>query len=72
MTGEREQRAKVGVFGIGLDAYWEQFDGLKERLEGYQHSVEERMDNGRRSSPQASWIPPRRLTPPVGGSPSRE
>ncbi|HVF03026.1 MAG TPA: L-fucose/L-arabinose isomerase family protein [Rubrobacteraceae bacterium] len=43
MTGEREQRTKVGVFGIGLDAYWEQFDGLKERLEGYQHSVEERI-----------------------------
>ena len=38
-----QQRAKVGVFGIGLEAYWEQFDGLKERLEGYQHSVEERI-----------------------------
>lgn len=23
----------IGLFGIGLDAYWEQFDGLKERLE---------------------------------------
>src|SRR5918992_2711764 len=32
---------KIGVFGIGLEAYWEQFDGLKERLEGYQQSVEE-------------------------------
>lgn len=26
---------KVGLFGIGLDAYWPQFVGLKERLEGY-------------------------------------
>jgi L-arabinose isomerase len=26
---------KVGLFGIGLDAYWNQFDGLKERLESY-------------------------------------
>jgi len=26
---------KIGLFGIGLDAYWQQFDGLKERLEGY-------------------------------------
>ncbi|GAB2545204.1 arabinose isomerase [Spirosoma aerophilum] len=26
---------KVGLFGIGLDAYWAQFDGLQERLEGY-------------------------------------
>src|ERR687893_2701951 len=35
------RRAKVGVFGIGLEAYWEQFDGLKERLEGYQQRIEE-------------------------------
>jgi L-arabinose isomerase len=25
----------VGLFGIGLDAYWPQFAGLRERLEGY-------------------------------------
>lgn len=25
----------IGLFGIGLDTYWPQFDGLKERLEGY-------------------------------------
>jgi L-arabinose isomerase len=43
VAGEREKRAKVGVFGIGLEAYWEQFDGLKERLEGYQRSVEDRI-----------------------------
>ena len=36
-------RAKVGVFGIGLEAYWKQFDGLKERLEGYTRSIEERI-----------------------------
>jgi L-arabinose isomerase len=29
------------VFGIGLEAYWEQFDGLKERLKGYQQRIEE-------------------------------
>ena len=39
----RERRAKVGVFGIGLEAYWEQFDGLKEKLEGYRRTVEERI-----------------------------
>jgi L-arabinose isomerase len=38
-----ERRAKVGVFGIGLEAYWEQFAGLEERLEAYQRSVEERI-----------------------------
>jgi L-arabinose isomerase len=26
---------RIGLFGIGLDAYWPQFHGLKERLEGY-------------------------------------
>jgi L-arabinose isomerase len=42
MMRQRE-RAKVGVFGIGLAAYWPQFDGLKERLEGYQRHVEQRI-----------------------------
>ncbi len=26
---------KIGLFGVGLDTYWPQFSGLKERLEGY-------------------------------------
>ncbi len=26
---------KIGLFGIGLDVYWAQFEGLKERLDGY-------------------------------------
>ena len=38
-----QQRAKVGVFGIGLEAYWDQFEGLRDRLEGYRRSVEERI-----------------------------
>ncbi|MEA2245955.1 MAG: L-arabinose isomerase [Solirubrobacteraceae bacterium] len=36
-------RARVGVFGIGLETYWPQFPGLKERIEGYQRRVEERV-----------------------------
>src|SRR3954469_10596664 len=35
--------ARVGIFGIGLAAYWPQFDGLRERVEGYQRRVEERV-----------------------------
>ena len=35
--------AKAGIFGSGLEAYWEQFTGLRERLEGYRRSVEERI-----------------------------
>jgi L-arabinose isomerase len=34
---------RVGIFGIGLAAYWPQFDGLRERLEAYQQSIEERL-----------------------------
>jgi L-arabinose isomerase len=36
-------RARVGVFGIGLATYWPPFEGLKERIEGYQARVEERV-----------------------------
>lgn len=31
--------AKIGLFGIGLDAYWDQFDGLLDRLTGYQKQI---------------------------------
>ena len=43
MSSTGNSTAKVGVFGIGLEAYWAQFDGLKERLEGYRQHVEERL-----------------------------
>lgn len=36
---------KIGVFGIGLAAYWPQFEGLKARLEGYQREVEARLQS---------------------------
>lgn len=36
-------RPKVGVFGIGLEAYWAQFPSLRERLQGYQAEVERRL-----------------------------
>ena len=35
---------KVGLFGIGLDTYWDQFDGLLERLEGYQQQIAIKME----------------------------
>jgi L-arabinose isomerase len=34
---------RLGLFGIGLDAYWPQFDGLKERLEGYLGRVAQKL-----------------------------
>ncbi len=42
MDGARD--VKVGLFGIGLDTYWPQFDGLRERLEGYQAGVRSRLE----------------------------
>ena len=36
-------KAVIGVFGIGLAAYWPQFAGLRERLEGYQRKMEQRI-----------------------------
>src|SRR4051794_3712479 len=37
------QATRIGLFGIGLDAYWPQFAGLKQRLEGYLQRVHERL-----------------------------
>jgi len=34
---------RVGLFGIGLEAYWPQFTGLKERLEGYVNRVAQKL-----------------------------
>src|SRR5438067_447728 len=36
-------KARIGVFGIGLAAYWPQFGGLRGRLEGYQREVQTRV-----------------------------
>jgi L-arabinose isomerase len=41
MSSERPLRA--GLCGIGLDAYWSQFAGLKQRLQGYVAQVAERL-----------------------------
>jgi L-arabinose isomerase len=34
---------KIGLFAIGLDTYWQQFEGLKERLEVYLNEVHKKM-----------------------------
>ena len=34
---------KVGLFGIGLDTYWPQFPGLRQRLSGYLSRVAEKL-----------------------------
>jgi len=34
---------KIGLFGIGLEAYWQQFEGLEQRLTGYVRLVEDKL-----------------------------
>ena len=34
---------KVGLFGIGLDTYWAQFDGLLDNLKGYQEQIKNKI-----------------------------
>jgi L-arabinose isomerase len=34
---------RIGLFGIGLAAYWPQFEGLEDRLQGYVQTVAERL-----------------------------
>ena len=36
-------RPAIGLFGIGLDAYWPQFPGLEQRLAGYLGKVEKQL-----------------------------
>jgi L-arabinose isomerase len=35
---------RIGLFSIGLDAYWPQFKGLKQRLEGYVQIVQKKLE----------------------------
>ena len=41
---EKKRPLRAGLCGIGLEAYWSQFAGLKERLEGYVATVAGRLE----------------------------
>jgi predicted nucleotidyltransferase len=34
---------KIGLFSIGLDTYWDQFDGLLDNLKGHHAEIHERI-----------------------------
>ena len=38
-------QTKVGLFGIGLDTYWAQFDGLLDNLKNYQSTIKTRISD---------------------------
>lgn len=39
----KQAKVKVGIFGVGLDTYWGQFDGLLSRLLSYQDKICDRI-----------------------------
>ncbi|MCK3684815.1 L-fucose/L-arabinose isomerase family protein [Maribellus sp. YY47] len=39
-----KNKTKVGLFGIGLDTYWPQFEGLLEKLKAYQDQIKHRIE----------------------------
>ena len=42
-----DDQLKVGLFGIGLNAYWEQFPGLRGRLVGFTEQVARKLESSR-------------------------
>lgn len=40
-----KSKVRVGLFGIGLDTYWEQFEGLLNNLKRYQSQISERISS---------------------------
>ncbi|MCC7523973.1 MAG: arabinose isomerase [Chitinophagaceae bacterium] len=44
---EQEFSLKIGLFGVGLETYWEQFEGLKTRLESYLAVVADKIKDHR-------------------------
>ncbi|MDR2130413.1 MAG: L-fucose/L-arabinose isomerase family protein [Odoribacteraceae bacterium] len=37
------ETVKIGLFGVGLHTYWDQFEGLLDRLTGYQERIKSKM-----------------------------
>ena len=42
-----DNQLKVGLFGIGLDAYWAQFPGLRDKLIGFTAQVARQLESSR-------------------------
>jgi len=42
-----DDQLKVGLFGIGLDTYWPQFPGLRDRLAGFTERVARKLESPR-------------------------
>jgi L-arabinose isomerase len=44
-----DKRLRVGLAGLGLDAYWSQFAGLEQRLIGYLGELKQQISSGQRT-----------------------
>ena len=42
---ENKNKVRIGLFGIGLDTYWNQFDGLLDNLKKYQTEIKEKIES---------------------------
>lgn len=42
---EKKEAVKIGLFGIGLDTYWNQFEGLLENLKNYQSQIVDKIES---------------------------
>jgi L-arabinose isomerase len=42
---EKKDKVRIGLFGIGLNTYWNQFEGLLDNLKKYQSQIKERIEN---------------------------
>jgi len=42
---DNREKIRIGLYGIGLDTYWDQFEGLFERLTGYQNYIADRISS---------------------------
>lgn len=42
-VNHRKSGIKIGLFSIGLDTYWTQFDGLLDNLNGNRAEIRERL-----------------------------
>ena len=43
------RQVRIGLVGLGLEAYWSQFEGLEERLNGYVNEVGKRISSNSRA-----------------------
>lgn len=44
MSARKPSPPTVGLFAVGLEEYWDQFEGLHDRLDGYRAQVHEKLE----------------------------